>query len=118
MPTNADHLHYYILSKGRYKRKLICKDDATMIVLGGGRLVKPPENSRLWSSAGTITVETWNTAAQPFKNRITGKVYFPYTIFSTQSLKDLNVKIRAIKHNRCLQCGPLEAYWNQGGSNE
>ena len=117
MPTNADHLHYYIVSKGRYKRKLIRKDDCTMLILAGAKLVTPAKGSTLYTAKGMITFETWSehsykVDSNRYHNATRGKIYFPYVIIAYGSTTGINAKFRAIKHNRCLQCGPLEAYWN------
>ncbi len=117
MPNNAEHLHYYIFSKGKYKRKLISKLDFNLLILSGAKDAYASDNPVYSHISKSVTADSAKSRLL-FYAKIQGKVYFPYVCVSEKSLKGINAKFRAVRHNMCVQCGPLEAYWNQGGSNE
>ena len=115
MPNNADHLHYYVVGSGRYKRKLVDKAHFMLVLLSGGKVAK---NSS-YNKEGIVRYEGFKTAGNKFKNRLKGKVYFPYSVIDWNHARANNVitKVRAKNHNKCLQCPPLDVYWNTGETN-
>src|SRR5947208_15683794 len=113
MPNNADHLHYYVHGSGKYQRKLVDKEFFMLILLSGGKVAK---NSS-YNVSGIVRSEGLSEMGHRFKNNITGKIYFPYSVIDWPHAAKNGVytKTRAKHHNMCVQCGPLMAYWNQGG---
>ncbi|SRR5712691_6002012 len=116
MPNNADHMHYYMFSGGKYKRKLISKEDFTLMVLAGAKSAYARGSVVYDHNSQAVT--RFSAGSRPiFYKKIAGKVYFPYIILSENGLRGINAKFRAMKHNKCLQCLPLDVYWNQGETN-
>src|SRR6266446_5551431 len=113
MPNNVDHLHYYVISGSKYKRRLVDKEHFMLILLVGGKVAK---NSS-YNKDGIVRYEGWKTAGPKFRRKLAYKVYFPYSVIDVNHARTngVNTKTRAKHHNMCVQCGPLVAYWNQGG---
>src|SRR5216684_8444034 len=114
MPNNADHLHYYVVGAGKYRRKLVDKEFFMLILLTGGKLAR---NSS-YNKDGIVRSEGFATAGQKFRAKLKGKIYFPYSVIDWNHAytNDVYTKTRAKHHNRCSQCPPLDVYWNEGGS--
>ncbi len=111
MPKDADHMHYYINSKGKYKRKLVHAADFALMLLAGGAMAK----NQQFNYDGIVTSARWyafRRRAPKYTKKTTHAVYFPYQI-QDKYKQPADIKFRAFKHNRCPQCPTLEEYWNE-----
>src|SRR6266446_6365884 len=85
MPNNADHLHYYVISGGKYRRKLVDKEHFMLILLVGGKVAK---NSS-YNKDGIVRYEGWKTAGPKFRRKLAYKVYFPYSVIDVKHAQHL-----------------------------
>ena len=99
MRNPADHMHYYVFSKGRYKRKLIDEETLTLLLLVGATIANNPTYSTngVYASLASIPKDTaWYRA-------VSNKVHFPYCVLAKKSIP-VNFKVRALRHNQCPKC--------------
>jgi hypothetical protein len=104
---NADHLHYYIMSNGKYTRKLITEEDWTLLLLAGCKFA-----SNHGSPDGIYTVEDIPPARPAYqrqhawRRRVEFKVHFPYMVILADKAFE-GWKFRAIRYNKCPKCPRL-----------
>ena len=102
-PKDADHMHYYFFSKGRYKRKLVSEQAWATALLTGW---KPITNTKYQTSIFTADLfrritEKYGMNSKWYREAIKSNLVFPYMIIGKRNHAP---KAKAFKGNRCERC--------------
>ena len=92
-------MHYYIFSKGRYKRKLINEETLALLLLAGATIATTSvSKTGVYASLAVIprSHRRWYAG-------VAGKVHFPYCVILGKSIPT-GFTVRALRHNQCPKC--------------
>ena len=101
-PKDADHMHYYFFSKGRYKRKLVSEQAwATALLTGWHPVVNKRYKTTIFTTELWKAVTGLNPGSKWYRELMQGNVCFPYMIIGKRNHAP---KAKAFKGNRCERC--------------
>jgi hypothetical protein len=95
--VDADHMHYYFESRGKYYRKLVNETQWAMVLMMGGRIAKNTTHTQdgVYKSHMPKVGGGWEAKL------MRANVRFPYMLME---MIPKGMKIRARKGNQCPNC--------------